>query len=404
MNRRKDAVRNVVSQSLHQGCSYVVPSARSKKVPRRASDPITARGACQLQGFTLVELLVVIAIIGILVALLLPAIQAAREAARRTQCSNNIKNLALAALIYHEANKHFPVDEDIYNDPPDDIDLYTGRWRGSGAPDPFIDNGLLSGAGWIVMILPQLEEQALFDQFKPYLDKKWYQVKQGLNKDDAALRTALAVQPAVLMCPSDQFPGPRSDQYPYSSGDHVNNPAWTVAVTCYKGNAGDTAYDRSDDLPPFNIPLGYWSGGPEYAANGQKMDCHYARDCFGILWRDSYARDGVKISEITDGTSHTFLVGEGSPVDGISAAWVSECDWATAGIQINWDWRSFPACVSSTGVPSCYWDMRGFRSSHPGGVQFAFADGSVRFVPDNIDHPLYRALSTRKKGDFTGEY
>jgi prepilin-type N-terminal cleavage/methylation domain-containing protein/prepilin-type processing-associated H-X9-DG protein len=368
---------------------------------RLSADALALRS---LGAFTLVELLVVIAIIGILVALLLPAIQAAREAARRAQCSNNIKNVALAALIYHEANKHFPVDEDIYNDEPDDIDLTNGKWKGSGAPDPFIVGGLLSGAGWIVMVLPQLEEQALFDQFKPYLDKKWYSVKQGLNKDDPALRTALATQPSVLICPSDQYPGPRNDQYPYSDAGLVPGAPVLVAVTCYKGNAGDTAYANSDDLPPFNTPLGYWSGGPEYTATGQKMDCHYARDCFGVLWRTTYARGGVKIKEITDGTSHTMLVGEASPVDGNSVAWSCEGDWAITGVQINWNWRSFPSCVSATGVPSCWWNMRGFRSSHPGGVQFAFADGSVRYIPDNIDHPIYRALSTRKKGDSTGDY
>jgi prepilin-type N-terminal cleavage/methylation domain-containing protein len=132
---------------------------------------------CAARAFTLVELLVVIAIIGILVALLLPAIQAAREAARRSQCQNNLKNLALATLTYHDATKHFPVDEDIYNDPPDNINLANGQWIDSGAPDPSIDAGVLSGAGWIVMVLPQLEEQPLFDQFKPYLDKKWFGTK-----------------------------------------------------------------------------------------------------------------------------------------------------------------------------------------------------------------------------------
>src|SRR3954447_11770423 len=90
--------------------------------------PLISVRVSRTMAFTLVELLVVIAIIGILVALLLPAIQAAREAARRSQCSNNLKNLALAVLNYHEATKHFPVDEDLYTDPPDIIDLNNGRW------------------------------------------------------------------------------------------------------------------------------------------------------------------------------------------------------------------------------------------------------------------------------------
>src|SRR5262245_39524284 len=123
-------------------------------------------------GFTLVELLVVIAIIGILVALLLPAIQAAREAARRSQCTNNIKNLALAAMNYHDAMKHFPVDRDIYNDAPDIIDLNTGGWV-TEPPDPLRTARKLDGSGWIVHVLPNLEEQALFDRFKPFLDKQW---------------------------------------------------------------------------------------------------------------------------------------------------------------------------------------------------------------------------------------
>jgi prepilin-type N-terminal cleavage/methylation domain-containing protein/prepilin-type processing-associated H-X9-DG protein len=351
-------------------------------------------------AFTLVELLVVIAIIGILVALLLPAIQAAREAARRTQCTSNLRNVALAAINYHDAQRHFPVDEDLYNDPPDNINLTTGQWVNQPI-DPLRNARKLSGAGWIVEVLPILEEQALYDQFQPYLDKQWPFLQLGMNANTPELRAAIAVQPPVLICPSDEFTGPRNDQYPYSTATEVPGAPVFVAVTCYKGNGGDTAFNQSDDVPPFNTPLGYWSGGPEYTASGQKLDCHYGVDCLGIFWRFTYHRGGVKIKEITDGTSHTFLIGEASPVDGNSPAWSSEGDWAVTGIGINFDWQNYATCVPAG---TCWWNMRGFRSSHPGGVHFAFADGSVTFIADSIDHPIYRALSTRKKGDMASGY
>lgn len=367
---------------------------------QRVCKRVTVRSLFR-RGFTLVELMVVIAIIGILVALLLPAVQAARESARRAQCTNNVKNVALATLVYHDTQKHFPVDEDFYDGAPDQIDLKTGRWLNE-PPDPLREAGKLSGAGWIVEVLPQLEEQALFDRFKPFLDKKWLAPdQQGMNANDANLRAAIAVQPTVLLCPSDQFPGPRQDQYPFSAATQVPGAPVTVAVTCYKGNAGDTAFVNSDKVPPFNTPLGYWSGGPEYIWTGKKMDCHYGIDCFGIFWRYTYHRGGVKIKEVTDGASKTFLIGEASPVDGNSAAWSSDDDWATTGIGINFDWENYAACVPAG---SCWWNMRGFRSYHPGGVNFTLADGSVRFISDAIDHPVYRALSTRKKGESTADY
>lgn len=357
------------------------------------------------RGFTLVELLVVIAIIGILVALLLPAIQAAREAARRSQCTNNIKNLALAAITYHDNKKHFPVDEDIYNDPPDRFNLTNGTWI-SQPPDKQRTDRELSGAGWIVEVLPQLEEQALYDRFKPYLDKQWLLLRQGLNANVPELRSALAQQPQVLLCPSDELAtGPRIDQYPYvqTTPPQITDPPWSVAVTCYKGNAADTAFERSDDQPPFNDPPGYWSGGPNFPS--QKFDCHFAIDCFGIFWRFTYHRGGVKLREIIDGTSKTYLIGESSPVDENSAAWSSEGDWAVTGVQINFDWRTSGACFTAAGEPSagsCWWNMRGFRSSHPGGVNFAMVDGSVQFVSDSIDHKTFRGISTRAGDEVVG--
>jgi prepilin-type processing-associated H-X9-DG protein len=89
-----------------------------------------------------------------------------------------------------------------------------------------------------------------------------------------------------------------------------------------------------------------------------------------------------------------FQLDKASPLDGNSAAWASNDNWATTGIGISFDWEHFAACVPAHDR----WDMRDFRSSRPGGVQFAFADGSVRFIPDNIDHPIYRAFSARKNG------
>jgi prepilin-type N-terminal cleavage/methylation domain-containing protein len=349
-------------------------------------------------GFTLVELLVVIAIIGILVALLLPAVQAARETARRANCASNIKNLALAVLTFEEANKHFPIDEDIYSDPPDRFDLDTGVWI-TQPPDPIRNARKLSGHGWIVQVLPHLEEQALHDQFAPFLDQQWDFRNQGMNANDPVLRSALAVQPEVLLCPSDEFAAPRNDQYPYNSATEVPGAPVLVAVTSYKGNAGDTAFNQSDDVVPFNEPPGYWSGGPQY--QGQRFDCHFGVDCFGIMWRFTYWRGGVKLREVTDGTSKTFLIGEASPVDGNSPAWSSEGDWAVTGVGINFDWESYAACLPAG---ACWWNMRGFRSYHAGGVQFAMVDGSVHFISDSIDHPTYRALSSRARGELIGDY
>jgi prepilin-type N-terminal cleavage/methylation domain-containing protein/prepilin-type processing-associated H-X9-DG protein len=355
------------------------------------------------RGFTLVELLVVIAIIGVLVALLLPAVQAAREAARRTQCVNNSKNIALAALNFHDTNNAYPVEEDysqysgmrceIVSSNPVTYGPAGGTGLGrcpnlAASEDEQRAQARLHGGGWLVHILPQLEQQALYDRFQVVLDNRaahWRVFRTGFNLDNPDFRTALGQQPEVFVCPSEEMGGPRDDQFPYTSADVQNRPV-TVATTCYKGSAGDAGFESQ---PPHR-ELIWHSGITAYAAVNNP----------GIFWRYSYLHGGVTIKEITDGTSNTFLIGEASPEDGNSPAWSSDGDWATTGVQLNWQWRSDGACLEGSGntnpgLGTCWPNMRGFRSKHPGGANFAFCDGSVEFISDDVDHLTYRALSTK---------
>jgi prepilin-type processing-associated H-X9-DG protein len=362
-----------------------------------------------------VELLVVIAIIGILVALLLPAIQAAREAARRSQCQSNLKNVALAAINYHDQRNAFPVDEDYYIGGGQDVlDVNTAALTATYVARTkfYVPKEGLDGGGWIARVLPYLEEQPLYDQFNLTsngLRGRWPFNRTGMNWDNAAFRQAIATQPAVLMCPSNEFIGPRTDQYPFSDPQQingvVNGVGVMVAVTCYKGNAGDGAFEPSPIQQPLGpIPSGFWT----YNAPGL-FRCYIGNDCVGIFWRTTYIRKGVKLREITDGTSQTFLIGEASPEDNNSAAWSSDGDWAVTAVQLNWDYKTAGECLGAsgavdTGLRSCWPLIRGFRSPHPGGVHFAFADGSVSFINDSVEHLVYRAMSTRQMNEVVGAY
>lgn len=361
------------------------------------------RGDTNREGFTLVELLVVIAIIGILVALLLPAVQAARESARRMSCVNKMKNVALGVINYHDQTGHFPVDEDYFEgDGVQDVDVNNKTFRWTDRSDFSLPAEGLDGGGWIVRILPQIEEQALYDQFDVPdhgINGDWRSRNPstlGMNWTlDPAFRQALGQQPSVLNCPSDDNARPQQGtQFPYSSGSQVPlGPQVLVATTSYKGNAGDGVFENEPQ------PLEDWSYAPRFS-------CYTGDDCVGVFWRSTYIRGGVKMSSITDGTSKTYLIGETSPVDTNSAAWSSDGDWAITSVQLNFDYENDNACVDAGGVPNpgqCWGLMRGFRSFHPGGVNFAYCDGSVQFVQENISHAVYRANSTRQGGEVIAE-
>jgi prepilin-type N-terminal cleavage/methylation domain-containing protein/prepilin-type processing-associated H-X9-DG protein len=372
--------------------------------------PTPHRAAWSPRGFTLVELLVVIAIIGVLVALLLPAVQAAREAARRTQCVNNSKNIALAALNFHDANKKYPIEEDyseyagvrceIVSSNPVTYGPAGGTGLGrcpnlSANDDQQRKLEQLDGGGWIVRVLPYLEQQTLFDRFNIPVygfNGDWkVRARLGLNyTSDPSFRAAVETQPEVLVCPSNEFGGLQEGQFPYSVRTGIGAVPFAadlrVATTCYKGSAGDAGFEPQ---PPHRELI--WHSG---------ITAYQTVNNPGIFWRYSYLHGGVKIKEITDGTSNTFVIGEASPEDGNSPAWSSDGDWATTGVQLNWDWRSSGACLEGTGntnpgLPTCWPNMRGFRSKHPGGANFAFCDGSVEFISDDVEHLTYRALSTK---------
>ncbi|TWT86201.1 putative major pilin subunit [Pseudobythopirellula maris] len=333
-------------------------------------------------GFTLVELLVVIAIIGILVALLLPAVQSAREAARRMSCGNKEKNLALACLNYHDAQSHFPESSGYY-----------GTFDGQ--------EGRGSAAGWILHVLPYIEEQPLYDQFEAggafdgvYVLGQCRAPAPGKGLaskvGDVSVPELMRTQLEMLQCPSDE-------SVLQLSGQQYGWPSCDVATTSYKGVLGDSVIGETNGTTFTNAasqyPSGIYDKPPEPYTT--QYDCHRDTRCRGIFFRQSWRRP-VKISTVTDGTSKTFLIGEDVPAYNYhSAAFYSDGDWGSGNTPLN-NLMSLPP---GTVDPAFWWEQRGFRSKHVGGANFALVDGSVRFVTDGVDNVLYRVSCTRNGGE-----
>ena len=312
---------------------------------------ISARVPCRrayafrryLRGFTLVELLVVIAIIGILIALLLPAVQAAREAARRMSCSNNLKQIGLALHMYHDTHKRLPPGWIAFNPS-------TGQQHWFGEP----------GWGWAARILPYMEQgtvyETLIDLTKPITDSVHQQAR--------------LTQLSVFRCPSDTGDGTFTLQGggPYVGSGGGFQPV-ELAVGCYLGVFGTKDFHEV-------CPSGACDGG-------------------GTL----FFQRGVRFAEISDGLSQTFAVGERSAklAPGTWLGMVTGGQHAPARVC---GVATYPP--NSEQEETHY--FHNFSSRHPSGTHFVSADGSVHLIAETINEATYHALCTRGAGDVVGEY
>jgi prepilin-type N-terminal cleavage/methylation domain-containing protein/prepilin-type processing-associated H-X9-DG protein len=322
-------------------------------------------------GFTLIELLVVIAIIGILVALLIPAVQAAREAARRMQCGNNIKQLAAAALNHESAHKIFP----------------TGGWGSAwlGHPDRGFDNH--QPGGWIYNILPYIEQQSLHDLGMG---------GNGISIEDAnAIRIATPL--AGLNCPARRS----AKLFDLSSSNSIKQFRLTagtitkLARSDYAINGGDYFQGWSDSKSPATL------------ADGDKSNFKW--DDMSKQTGISYLRSQIKMSDITDGTSNTFLIGEKyinsyHYLDGKDQG-DSETMYCADHLDlIRWTgYTGGTGTASSNNLPrrdrltigegaTVQW----FGSAHASSFNMSFCDGSVHSINYSVDPEIYRRFGNRK--------
>ena len=348
---------------------------------------IVPNSRARLRGFTLIELLVVIAIIAVLIALLLPAVQAAQEAARRSQCVNNLKQIGVALHSYIASTNVFPPGyiSSILTTVPDACNQDS-----ENTPGQSVDRG--SGWAWGSMILPQMEQNALFNSIN-------FSLSVAYRANDTCSLTALN----VYLCPSDPGPStipvfadPPDPAQPgtYNSANIVDTVSrgnyvgmYGLGEVCAQSNSTDAANNGTGTV---NDPLGTHAG---------------------MFYRNS----AVSLAAVTDGTSQTVAVGERShnlsyvtwtarSIDGwlgITSPIEGGTDQFKPSPEECWTQILGPVGLEdgprTINNPEAH--VEDYWSRHPGGANFLFADGSVHFLKSSINPIPWRGLATRNLGE-----
>jgi prepilin-type N-terminal cleavage/methylation domain-containing protein/prepilin-type processing-associated H-X9-DG protein len=301
------------------------------------------------RGFTLIELLVVISIIAILIALLLPAVQSAREAARRAQCTNNLKQIALAFHNYHDVNGCFP----FALIGPTKFSCFTG-------------------------VLPYMEQTPLFGTYNT-----------GMAASAADNTTSSSTMVGSFLCPTMIVPYTKPD---FAVSDFL-------APTSYVTSNGNAYANLYSGRHLYGLPTGVIIGATTTNSG----------DTAAPL--TTIASPQVSIGSITDGSSNTLFLGEQDY--GLKNDFFSSTNkragmlrggqgvWAHGyprGLNFS-TWGTFNRHTVTDDATSEESGLYAFRSQHPGGANFAFADGTVRYLKDSVAKAVYRGLSTRAGGE-----
>jgi prepilin-type N-terminal cleavage/methylation domain-containing protein/prepilin-type processing-associated H-X9-DG protein len=365
-------------------------------------------------GFTLVELLVVITIIGILIALLLPAVQAAREAARRVQCSNQLKQIGLALLNYENTYKVFPPGTIFAST---DASLWSGNvWQAAGGAGAGSKTGVANrhGTSWMLRILPFIEYDTVFRQWD-FTGNVAYNVSfvKNINGVDTTVTPAMT-EIRAFYCPTRRSGGFRAGQ----DSNMTLSTAWTGGGTDYGGCAGRLSLWIQEGTGTASTNFGH--ANINVATNATGYTCKVATspyyigptvDIFsdkrmGILGQLNFA---TLIRDVLDGTSNTIATGElqrilntSTPYNSTNGPYISHDGWAVGGDATAFSTGPIQTPVTVGGIQITSLMNNGLfmspGSDHSSVINFGMADGSVRALSTATDGDLFSLLGSMADG------